>query len=171
MVFNTFWLIADLSPKIHEYRMLQLASSGKTKPTLEPLGYRRNCQQVLIERHGCLDKEPIPSFHILIKALFLPAAVHSPGRMLWSAAGVHHALQPTAKRDDGAVVPNLKNPCLHRPSFEALRHPSRSTSGLFGFYNPQRPHDAMDMQTPAEVYVLGVQPAQILLGQYRRGPN
>lgn len=60
------------------------------------------------------------------------AGVHKPqlhraGQELWAAAGVHH---------------------------ETVQHASRVIADWIGFYNHQRPHQALKIKTPAEVYAL-----------------
>ena len=52
------------------------------------------------------------------------------------------------------VIRTLKDQCVHRHRFESLQHASRVIGDWIGFYNNQRPHQALDMRTPAEVYAL-----------------
>jgi transposase InsO family protein len=43
---------------------------------------------------------------------------------------------------------------IHRRSFESLQHTSRIIGDWIGFYNHQRPHQALGMKTAAEAYAL-----------------
>ena len=43
---------------------------------------------------------------------------------------------------------------VHRHRFESQQHASRVIGDWIGFYNNQRPHQALGMRTPAEVYAL-----------------
>ena len=52
------------------------------------------------------------------------------------------------------VIRTLKDQCVHRHRFETLQHASRVIGDWIGFYNHQRPHQALGMRTPAEVYAL-----------------
>ena len=38
--------------------------------------------------------------------------------------------------------------------FETLQHASRVIADWIGWYNHQRPHQALNMKTPAEAYAL-----------------
>lgn len=52
------------------------------------------------------------------------------------------------------VIRTLKEQCAHRHRFETLQHASRVIGDWIGFYNHQRPHQALNMKTPAEAYAL-----------------
>jgi putative transposase len=52
------------------------------------------------------------------------------------------------------VIRTLKDQCVHRHRFEALQHASRVFSDWIGFYNNQRPHQALGMRTPAKTFKL-----------------
>lgn len=52
------------------------------------------------------------------------------------------------------VIRTLKEQCAHRHRFESLQHASRVIGDWIGFYNHQRPHQALGMKTPAEAYAL-----------------
>ena len=77
--------------------------------------------------------------------------LHGAGQKLRPEAGVHHALHPTAERSCGADDPEQ---CIHRPRFETLQHASRVIGDWIQFYNHQRPHQALDMKTPAAAFAL-----------------
>lgn len=48
----------------------------------------------------------------------------------------------------------LKEQCLHRHRVETLRHASRVIGDSIRFYNHRRPHQALNMKTPAETHAL-----------------
>jgi putative transposase len=52
------------------------------------------------------------------------------------------------------VIRILKEQCVHRHRFETLQHASRVIADWIGFYNHQRPHQALNMRTTAEAYAL-----------------
>lgn len=52
------------------------------------------------------------------------------------------------------VIRTLKEQCVHRHRFETLQHASRAIGDWIGFYNNQRPHQALGMKTPAETFRL-----------------
>lgn len=52
------------------------------------------------------------------------------------------------------VIRTLKEQCAHRHRFETLQHPSRVIGDWIRFYNQQRPHQALKMETPAQAYAL-----------------
>lgn len=41
---------------------------------------------------------------------------------------------------------------MHRHRFESLQYANWFIADWIGFYNHQRPHQALKMKTPAEVY-------------------
>ena len=54
------------------------------------------------------------------------------------------------------VIRTIKEQCAHRHRFESLQHASRVLGDWIRFYNQQRPHQALNMKTPAEAYALAV---------------
>jgi putative transposase len=52
------------------------------------------------------------------------------------------------------VIRTLKEQCVHWHRFETLQHVSRIIGDWIGFYNTQRPHQALGMKTPAEAFAL-----------------
>ena len=52
------------------------------------------------------------------------------------------------------VIRALKDQCVNRHRLESLKHASRVIGEWIGFYNQQRPKQALDMRSPAEVYAL-----------------
>ncbi|WKL15554.1 integrase core domain-containing protein [Comamonas testosteroni] len=52
------------------------------------------------------------------------------------------------------VIRTLKEQCVHRHRFESLQHASRLIGDWIHFYNHRRPHQALNMRTPAEAFAL-----------------
>ncbi len=52
------------------------------------------------------------------------------------------------------VIRTLKEQCVHRHRFESLTHASRVIADWISFYNHRRPHQALQMRTPAKTYEL-----------------
>lgn len=52
------------------------------------------------------------------------------------------------------VIRTLKEQCAHRHRFETLQHASRVIGDWIRFYNHRRPHQALNMKTPAEAFAL-----------------
>jgi putative transposase len=50
------------------------------------------------------------------------------------------------------VIRTLKDQCVHRHRFETLQHGGRVIGDWIGFYNHRRPHQALNMRTPAETF-------------------
>lgn len=65
------------------------------------------------------------------------------------------------------VIRTLKEQCVHRTRFETLQHASRAIADWIGFYNTQRPHQALGMKTPAEAFALAACIEQEPLGHYK----
>lgn len=52
------------------------------------------------------------------------------------------------------VIRTLKKQCAHSHRFESQQHAIRVIGDWIHFYNHRRPHQALGMNTPAEVYAL-----------------
>ena len=50
------------------------------------------------------------------------------------------------------VIRTIKEQCVHRQRFETLQHASRVLGDWIGFYNQKRPHQALKMKTPNQVF-------------------
>ena len=68
-------------------------------------------------------------------------------------------ITPHCPQQNGIVerlIRTLKEQCIHRYRFESLQHANRVLSDWIQFYNERRPHQALDMKTPTEVYRLSL---------------
>ncbi|RHZ90799.1 IS3 family transposase [Cereibacter sphaeroides] len=52
------------------------------------------------------------------------------------------------------VIRTLKEQCIHRQRFDSIQHATRAIGDWIAFYNHRRPHQALDMKTPAEAFAL-----------------
>ncbi|NYE27382.1 transposase InsO family protein [Rhodanobacter sp. K2T2] len=52
------------------------------------------------------------------------------------------------------VIRTLKAQCAYRHRFKTQPHATRMIGGWLQFLNHRRPHQALDMKTPAEAYAL-----------------
>ena len=52
------------------------------------------------------------------------------------------------------VIRTLKEQCIHRQRFDSIQHATRAIGDWISFYNHRRPHQALDMKTPAEAFAL-----------------
>ena len=64
------------------------------------------------------------------------------------------------------VIRTLKEQCIHRQRFDSIQHATRAIADWISFYNHRRPHQALDMKTPADAFALAALPVQIPLGRY-----
>ena len=52
------------------------------------------------------------------------------------------------------LIRTLKEHCIHRQRFDSIQHATRAIGDWISFYNHRRPHQALDMKTPAEAFAL-----------------
>ena len=68
-------------------------------------------------------------------------------------------ITPHCPQQNGMVerlIRTIKEQCIHRYRFESLQHANRVLSDWIQFYNERRPHQALGMKTPTEVYRLSL---------------
>jgi putative transposase len=112
-------------------------------------------EHALIARYGCLGKVQTP--FLLRSEYGLVFTSRSYTALIKSAGLQREFITPYTPEQNGMVervIPTLKEQCVHRQRFETLQHASRAIGDWIGFYNHQRPHQALGMRTPAEVYAL-----------------
>ena len=52
------------------------------------------------------------------------------------------------------LIRSLKEQCVHRQRFESQARASRAIGDWIQFHNHKRPHQALDMKTPTETFIL-----------------
>lgn len=66
-------------------------------------------------------------------------------------------ITPHCPQQNGMVerlIRTIKEQCIHRHRFETIQHATRIIADWVAFYNNRRPHQALAMRTPAEVFKL-----------------
>jgi len=112
-------------------------------------------EQALIARFGMLGHIPRPFLlrsdnSLVFTSLCFTALVRSYG--LRQEFITPHS--PEQNRPVERVIRTLKEQCVHRHRFESLQHASRVIADWIHCYNHQRPHQALNMRTPAEAFAL-----------------
>lgn len=126
-----------------------LSRSGKSKTAESAL------EQALIARNGCLGKIKHPC--LLRSDNGLVFSSRSYIALVKSYGLQQEFITPYSPEQNGLVervIRTLKDQCVHRHRFESLQHASRIIADWIGFYNNQRPHQALGMKTPAQAYAL-----------------
>ena len=126
-----------------------LARTGKASTAVSAL------EQALIARFGSLGKVQQPFLlrsdnGLVFTSRHFTAVTKSYGLR-------QEFITPHCPQQNGMVervIRSLKEQCVHRYRFESLQHASRVIGDWIGFYNHQRPHQALKMKTPAEAFAL-----------------
>ena len=126
-----------------------LSKSGKSKTAESAL------EQALISRYGCLGKVAKPFLLRSDNGLVFTSRSYT---ALAKSYGLQQEfITPYSPEQNGMVervIRTLKDQCVHCHRFESLQHASRVIADWIGFYNNQRPHQALGMKTPAKTYAL-----------------
>jgi putative transposase len=145
------WLSLALVIDCHTRELLgwHLSRSGKATTAQAAL------EQALIGRFGTLGR--VPSSFLLRSDNGLVFTSRSFTRLVCSYGLQQEFITPHCPQQNGMVervIRTLKEQCVHRHRFETLQHASRVIGDWIKFYNTRRPHQALGMKTPAEVYAL-----------------
>lgn len=126
-----------------------LSRSGKSKTAEAAL------EQALISRYGCPGR--VKQGFLLRSDNGLVFTSRSYTALAKSYGLQQEFITPYSPQQNGMVervIRTLKEQCVHRQRFESLQHANRVIADWIGFYNHQRPHQALNMKTPAEAYAL-----------------
>ncbi len=145
------WLSLALVIDCHTRELLgwQLSRSGKATTAASAL------EQALIARFGSLAPAPKPFLLRSDNGLVFTSRAYT--RLVRSYGLRQEFITPHCPQQNGMVervIRTLKEQCVSRHRFESLPHASRVISDWIQFYNHRRPHQALRMKTPAEVYAL-----------------
>jgi putative transposase len=145
------WASLALVIDCHTRELLgwHLSRSGKSKKAESAL------EQALIARYGCLGKVDKPFLLRSDNGLVFTSRSYT--SLVKSYGFKQEFITPYCPEQNGMVervIRTFKEQCAHRQRFETLQHASRAIGDWIGFYNPQRPHQALGMRTPAEAYAL-----------------
>jgi len=123
--------------------------SGRSKTAESAL------EQALIARYGHLGRVAKPFLPRSDNGLVFTSRSYT--ALVKSYGLQQEFITPYSPEQNGMVervIRTLKDQCVHRHRFETLQHASRVIGDWIGFYNHQRPHQALKMRTPAEAYAL-----------------
>ena len=145
------WTTLALVIDCHTRELLgwHLSRSGKSKTAEAAL------EQALIARFGTLGRVPEPFLLRSDNGLVFTSRNYT--RLVRSYGLNQEFITPHSPEQNGMVervIRTLKEQCVHRQRFETLQHASRAIADWIGFYNTQRPHQALAMKTPAQAFAL-----------------
>ena len=112
-------------------------------------------EQALISHFGTLGRVPQPSLLRSDNGLVFTSRSYT--ALVRSYGLEQEFITPHSPEQNGMVervIRTIKEQCAHRYRFESLQHASRVLGDWIQFYNHQRPHQALDMKTPAKAYAL-----------------
>ncbi|MBB2778538.1 UNVERIFIED_ORG: putative transposase [Comamonas terrigena] len=126
-----------------------LSRSGRSKTAESAL------EQALTAGFGTLGRVPEPFLLRSDNRLTFTSRIFS---ALVKSYGLRQEfITPYSPEQNGLVervIRTLKEQCVHRDRFESLQHASRLIVSWIHFYNHRRPHQALNMRTPAEAFAL-----------------
>ncbi|WP_028103034.1 IS3 family transposase [Pseudoduganella violaceinigra] len=143
------WTVLALVIDCHTRELLgwHLSRSGKAKTAEAAL------EQALIARYGTLGRVTAPFLLRSDNGLVFTSRGYT--RLVRSYGLRQEFITPHCREQNGMVervIRTLKEQCVHRHRFEILQNASRVIADWIGFYNNQRPHQALRMKTPAETF-------------------
>jgi putative transposase len=110
-------------------------------------------EQALINRYGTLGRVNAPFLLRSDNGLVFTSRSYT--RLVKSYGLQQEFITPHCPEQNGLVervIRTIKEQCVHRQRFETLQHASRVISDCIGFYNQKRPHQALKMRTPSQVF-------------------
>ncbi|MCP5181972.1 MAG: IS3 family transposase [Pseudomonadales bacterium] len=145
------WLTLALVMDCHTRELLgwHLSRSGKASTAEAAL------EHAPISRFGTLGKVPAPFRLRSDNGLVFTSRRFT--RLVKSYGLRQEFITPHCPQQNGMVerlIRTLKEQCVHRHRFETQKHASRVIGDWIGFYNTQRPHQALGMKTPAMTFTL-----------------
>lgn len=145
------WATLALVMDCHSRELLgwHLSRSGRSKTAESAL------EQALIIRFGTLGRVPTPFLLRSDNGLVFTSRSYT--ALVRSYGLRQEFITPHSPEQNGMVerlIRTLKEQCAHRHRFETLQHASRVIGDWINFYNTRRPHQALGMKTPAEVFAL-----------------
>ena len=145
------WSTLALVIDCHTRELLgwHLSRSGKSRTAEIAL------ENALISRFGSLGATPEPFLLRSDNGLVFSSRIYT--AVVKSYGLRQEFITPYTPQQNGLVervIRRLKEQCIHRHRFETLQHASRAIGDWIHFYNHQRPHQALGMKTPSEVFKL-----------------
>lgn len=145
------WATLALVMDCHTREILgwHLSRSGKASTPACAL------EQALIARFGTLGRVDEPFLLRSDNGLVFTSRDYT---KLAKSYGLNQEfITPHCPQQNGMMeraIRTLKEQCVHIQRFESLTHANRAIGEWIKFYNTVRPHQALDMKTPAEVFKL-----------------
>jgi putative transposase len=145
------WTTLALVIDCHTRELLgrHLARSGKAKTAELAL------ERALIACYGMLGRVAKP--FLLRSDSDLVFTSRSYTALVRSYRQRQEFITPHSPEQNGVVeqvIRALKEQCVHRHRFETRQQAIRVICGWISFYNHRRPHQALNMKTPAEAFAL-----------------
>ena len=143
------WLSLALVIDYHTRQLLgwQLSRTGKASTAVAAL------EQALITRFGTLGR--VKGAFLLRSDNGLVFTSRQYTALVRSYGLKQEFITPHCPQQNGMVervIRTLKEQCVHRHRFESQSHALRVIGDWIGFYNRQRPHQALKMKTPDQAY-------------------
>ena len=147
------WLSLALVMDCHTCELLgwQLSKTGKASTAVSAL------EHALINRFLCLGK--VPERFLLRSGNGLVFTSRKYTALVKSYGLQQEFITPHYPQQNGMVerlIRTIKEQCVHRHRFESLQHANRVLNDWIQFYNEVRPHQALGMKIPVEVYALSL---------------
>ena len=133
----------------HEFLGWHLSRSGKSTTAARAL------EHALINRFGIWRK--VPREFLLRSDDSLVFTFHRYAALVRDYGLKQEFITPHCPQQHGMVerlIRTIKEQCIHRQRFDSIQHATRAIGAWISFYNTRRPHQALDMKTPAEAFAL-----------------
>ncbi len=145
------WTTLALVIDCHTRELLgwHLSRSGKATTAASAL------EHALITRFGTLGKVTREFLLRSDNALVSPSRRYT--ALVRSYGLKQEFITPHCPQQNGMVervIRTLKEQCIHRQRFDSIQHATRAIGDWISFCNRRRPHQALDMKTPAEAFAL-----------------
>jgi putative transposase len=145
------WATLALVIDCHTRELLgwHLSRSGKSTTAGSAL------EHALINRFGTLGK--VTREFLLRSDNGLVFTSHTYTALVRSYGLKQEFITPHCPQQNGMVervIRTLKEQCIHRQRLDSIQHATRAIGDWIIFYNTRRPHQALDMKTPAEAFAL-----------------
>jgi len=145
------WATLALVMDCHTRELLgwRLSRSGKATTATAAL------EHALIARFGTLGRVETPFLLRSDNGLVFTSRAYT--ALVRSYGLLQEFITPHCPQQNGMMerlIRSLKEQCVHRQRFESLAHADRAIGDWIGFYNNQRPHQALAMRTPAQAFEL-----------------
>jgi putative transposase len=145
------WTTLALVIDCHTRELLgwHLSRSGKSTTAASAL------EHALINRFGTLGK--VTKEFLLRSDNGLVFTSHRYTALVRGYGLKQEFITPHCPQQNGMVervIRTIKEQCIHSQRLDSIQHATRAIGDWISFYNTRRPHQALDMKTPAEAFAL-----------------